>query len=222
MTKHRLLIAEDHGILRDGLRSLLENTDDMEVIGEATNGREAVQLAVKLHPDLVLMDLSMPDTNGTEAIPAIKNRARDIKVIALTVHKAEEYVRASLNAGADGYVLKEESQAELLNAIRNVLAGQTYLSPGVCKHVVTGFLAKDEPRKEEGVGGHTWDSLTVREREILKLIAEGKRNKDIAAYLSISVKTVEKHRSNLMRKIGAHNISQVTAFAIENNLITRG
>lgn len=221
MSRHKLLIAEDHGIMRDGLRALLEGTNDFEVVGEAGNGHDAIRLAVELQPDLILMDLSMPGTNGTEAIPAIKRRLADTKIIALTVHKAEEYVRATLNAGADGYVLKDETQSELITAIQRVLAGQTYLSPGICKQVVSGFLSYG--RQEEGtVVGHTWDTLTVREREILKLIAEGKRNKDIAAYLSISVKTVEKHRSNLMKKLEAHSVSELTAFAIENGLITRG
>ncbi len=215
----RILIAEDHAILRDGLKSLLEKEPALEVIGEAVNGQEAVHMAVSQKPDLVIMDLSMPGTNGTEAIPLIKKRNNDIKIIALTVHNAEEYVRATLDAGADGYVLKEDSHRDLIAAIRNVVNGKTYLSPGICSHVVSGFLSKPDS-DQTGTQIHpTWDSLTIREREVLKLIAEGNRNKDISNYLHISVKTVEKHRSNLMRKLGAHSVSELTTFAIRHNLM---
>ena len=176
-------------------------------------------MAVSQKPDLVIMDLSMPGTNGTEAIPLIKKRNSDIKIIALTVHNAEEYVRATLDAGADGYVLKEDSHRDLIAAIRNVVDGKTYLSPGICTHVVNGFLSKPGSEQTDTQIHPTWDSLTVREREILKLIAEGNRNKDISNYLHISVKTVEKHRSNLMRKLDAHSVSELTTFAIRNNLI---
>ena len=217
--KTRILIAEDHAILRDGLRSLLEKEPALEVIGEAVNGQEAVHMAVAQKPDLIIMDLSMPGTNGTEAIPLIKKRNSDIKIIALTVHNAEEYVRATLDAGADGYVLKEDSHRDLIAAIRNVVNGKTYLSPGICTHVVSGFLSKPGSDQTDTQIHPTWDSLTVREREILKLIAEGNRNKDISNYLHISVKTVEKHRSNLMHKLDAHSVSELTTFAIRNNLI---
>jgi two-component system response regulator NreC len=217
--KTRILIAEDHAILRDGLRSLLEKEPALEVIGEAVNGQEAVHMAAAQKPDLVIMDLSMPGTNGTEAIPLIKKRNSDIKIIALTVHNAEEYVRATLDAGADGYVLKEDSHRDLIAAIRNVVNGKTYLSPGICTHVVSGFLSKPGSDQTDTQIHPTWDSLTVREREILKLIAEGNRNKDISNYLHISVKTVEKHRSNLMHKLDAHSVSELTTFAIRNNLI---
>ncbi len=207
--------------MRDGLRALLSDTKEIEVIGEAGNGHDAIRMAVELQPDLILMDLSMPGTNGTEAIPAIKRRLPDIKIIVLTVHKTEEYVRATLNAGADGYVLKDESQTELIAAIQHVFAGKNYLSPGICKQVVSGFISGGQQKDGMPADAPTWDTLTVREREILKLIAEGNRNKEIATYLSISIKTVEKHRSNLMRKLKVHNASELTAYAIENRLIIR-
>lgn len=213
------MIAEDHAIVRDGLRALLEQDTAVEIIAEAGNGQDAIHLAAKLKPDVLIMDLSMPGTNGTEAIPLIKRRNEGIKIIALTVHNTEEYVRATLDAGADGYVLKEDSHRDLLTAIRNVVDGKTYLSPGICSYVVSGFLTKPT-RDRIKAGNHpSWDTLTIREREILKLIAEGKRNKDISDYLCISVKTVEKHRSNLMKKLNVHNVSELTAFAIRNDLM---
>ncbi len=161
----------------------------------------------------------MPGTNGTEAIPLIKRRNDRIKIIALTVHNTEEYVRATLDAGADGYVLKEDSHRDLLAAIRNVVNGKTYLSPGICHYVVSGFLTKPTQDQSETSIHPTWDTLTIREREILKLVAEGKRNRNISDYLCISVKTVEKHRSNLMKKLNVHNVSELTAFAIRNDLV---
>ena len=217
MAKHRILIAEDHTILREGLRALLSNVPDLEIVGEAEDGREAIRNAALLQPSLILMDLSMPNTNGTEAIRAIKRRQPEIKIIALTVHKTEEYVRATLEAGADGYVLKDDTHNELLTAIRNVERGKTYLSPGITSRVVTGFL----DRSTAPTSQRSWDGLTHREREIMKLIAEGNKNKEIAEYLSVSLKTVEKHRSNLMRKLDLHSASALTAYAIENGLITK-
>ena len=219
MAKHRILLAEDHAILRDGLRILLASEPDLEVVGEADDGQKAVHQSNVLQPDLVLMDLSMPRMNGTEAIAGIKRRHPDIKILALTVHKSEEYVRAALDAGADGYVLKDDSRQELLTAIRSVLAGKSYLSPGVCGKVVTGYLGRGAADPQ--ARGGPWDTLTEREREVVKLVAEGYKNREIAAFLSVSIKTVEKHRSNLMRKLDLHNASALTAYAIENGLVGR-
>jgi len=216
MQKHRLFIAEDHAILRDGLRSLFSTEPDLEVVGYAEDGQAAIQQVNTLEPDLILMDLSMPRMNGTEAIGAIKKRRPEIKIVALTVHKAEEYVRAALDAGADGYVLKDDSQQELLTAIRSVLMGNSYLSPGVCDKVVSGFLGRGSAPLE----ARSWSMLTEREREVIKLVAEGYKNREIAAFLSVSIKTVEKHRSNLMKKLDLHNASALTAYAIENGLVT--
>jgi len=212
--KHRILIAEDHALLREGLRSLLESDPEIEVAGEAENGREAIRLTGMLMPRLVLMDLSMPGTNVTEAIAEIKRRYPDTKILALTVHKAEEYIRDTLKAGADGYVLKDASYTELITAVKNVLSGKTYLSPDVSEIVVSGYLGGN---KYEG-GGSVWNSVTHREREVLKLIAEGHSNRHIADYLCVSIKTVEKHRSNLMKKLDLHNVAALTAFAIGKGL----
>jgi len=215
MTKQRILLAEDHTILREGLRSLFSAEPDLEVVGEAADGQLAIQQAIALQPDLVLMDLSMPRMNGTEALSAIKRRFPEIKIIALTNHKVEEYVRAALTAGADGYVLKDDSRQELLTAIRRVTKGHGYLSPGICNQVVSGFLR----RASATSSSMTWDTLTEREREVIKLVAEGYKNREIAEHLSVSIKTVEKHRANLMRKLDLHSACALTTYAIENGLV---
>lgn len=216
-SKKRILIAEDHALLREGLKALLAMDDQLEVVAEATDGREAVRIANEERPDLVLMDLSMPNTNGTEAIRAIKRRNPETKIIVLTVHKSEEYVRTALQAGANGYALKDDTHQELISAIRRVLRGDTYLSPGISGNIITSYL--DHPGQDGATA--SWDALTSREREILKLIAEGYKNKEIAEYLSLSLKTIEKHRSNLMKKLDLHSASALTAYAIENDLISK-
>ena len=215
--KKRIVIAEDHTILREGLRALLSSDPDFEVVGEAQDGRAAIQCVESLMPDLVLMDLSLPRMNGMDAIKEIKRRCPEIKVLVLTVHRTEEYILATLRAGADGYVLKDATHTELVMGIRNVLTGKPYLSPGVSDKVIEGYLDGRKTVKT----GTPWDALTQREREILKLIGEGYKNKDIADYLYISLKTVEKHRANLMRKLDLHSSSALTAFAMEKGLVTK-
>jgi len=215
--KHKVVIAEDHTILREGLRALLSASADFEIVGEAEDGRSAIQCVENVKPDLVLMDLSMPRMNGMEALREIKKLRPETKVLALTVHKAEEYVLATLDAGADGYVLKDATHTELVMAIKSVLMGKRYLSPGISEKVIEGYLEGRRTLKSRS----PWDTLTQREREILKLVAEGYKNKDIAYYLCISVKTVETHRANLMRKLDLHNVSALTAFAMEKGLTTR-
>jgi len=211
---YRIVIAEDHTILREGLKALLSSDLDLEVIGEAEDGQAAIKYAETLAPDLVLMDLSMPRMSGLDAIKEIKKQSPQIKIIALTVHKTEEYVLATLQAGADGYVLKDATNSELGMAIKNVLMGKRYLSPDISEKVIEGYLEGRKALKTKSA----WDTLTQREREILKLIAEGYKNKEIADYLFISLKTVEKHRSNLMKKLDLHNTAALTAFAIEKGL----
>ena len=216
MQKHTILLADDHSILREGLRSLLSNTPDLEIIGEAEDGKDTIEKARQLQPQLVLMDLSMPIINGTEAIRVIKKRCPEIKIIVLTVHKSDEYVRATLDAGADGYVLKDDTSNDLLTSIKNVQKGKVHLSPGICDKVINGYL--NHPDKVSSV--RSWDQLTLREREVLKLIAEGNKNREIAGCLSVSIKTVEKHRSNLMRKLDLHGVSALTKYALDNGLIS--
>jgi len=215
-TKHKVIIAEDHTILREGLRALLSSDPKLDVVGEAEDGRDAIRCVEKLLPDLLLIDLSMPRMNGMEAIRDIKKRHPDTKIIALTVHKTEEYILATLEAGADGYVLKDATHNELMMAINSVLSGKPYLSPGVSEKIIEGYLEGRRTLKS----GSVWDTISQREREVLKLIAEGYKNKEIADMLCISVKTVEKHRSNLMKKLNLHNAAALTAFAIEKGLIT--
>jgi two-component system, NarL family, response regulator NreC len=215
--KQRIVIAEDHTILREGLRALLSANPDLEVVGEAADGRDAIRCAEDTVPDLVLLDLSMPRMDGMDAIREIRRRCPSTKILALTVHKAEEYVLAALQAGADGYALKDATQSELVTAIRRVLEGKRYLSPGVSEKVIEGYLAG----KRAQTPRTAWDSITPREREVLKLIAEGYKNKDIAEELCISLKTVEKHRSNIMEKLDLHNVSDLTAYAIEKGIVTR-
>ena len=211
-----VLIVEDHTIIREGLRALLSVDPSIEVVGETDNGRDAIHLVRSLKPMLVLMDLSMPGINGMEAIREIKLRHPEVRIIVLTVHKTEEYIRATLQAGASGYVLKDATHAELMLAIKSIMEGKTYLSPDVSGKIILGYL---------DVGGITakssWEMLTHRERVVLKLIAEGRQNKNIADYLSISVKTVEKHRSNLMKKLNLHNTAAITAFAIEKGMVAK-
>lgn len=214
--KNRIVIVEDHTILREGLRSLFSSNPDFEIAGEAEDGREAVRCVEKLKPDLILTDLSMQRMNGMEAIREIKKRFPLTKILALTIHKTEEYILATLLAGADGYLLKDCTHAELLMAVKHVLSGKRYISPGISDKVLEGYLEGRKTLKT----GTSWDTLTSREREILKLIAEGFKNKDIAKVLCISVKTVEKHRANLMEKLDLHNVQALTALAIEKGLIS--
>jgi DNA-binding NarL/FixJ family response regulator len=215
--KHRIVIAEDHTILREGLRALLSSSSDFEVVGEAEDGREAIRCVEKLKPDLILTDLSMPRMNGMEAIREIKKQSPKTKILVLTVHRTEEYILATLKAGADGYLLKDSTHTELMMAVKNVISGKHYISPGISEKVIEGYVEGKKTLKPRT----SWETLTQREREILKLIAEGYRNKEIADDLCISVKTVEKHRANLMEKLNLHNVQALTAFAIEKGLVSR-
>lgn len=213
----KILIADDHTIFRAGVRSLFSTQPNLTVVGEADNGKDAIYGAGKYDPDLIVIDISMPKCNGTEAIRDIKKRYPEIKILVLTVHKTEEYIHAALNAGADGYILKDDSQEELMNAARSILSGKVYLSPSICGNVVRGYLNDSSGESYTP----SWEKLTHRERQVLKLVAEGYRNKDVADYLSISIKTVEKHRSNLMRKLDLHSTSGLTTYAIEHGMVTK-
>ena len=215
--KKRIVIAEDHTILREGLRMLLSCKADFEVVGEARDGLEAIRTVDSLKPDLILLDLSMPRMNGIEAIEDIRKLSPSTKILVLTVHKTEEHILTALKAGADGYILKEATHTELMLAVDNVLSGMSYLSPGISEKVIEGYL---EGRKGARPSA-SLDILTPREREILKMIAEGFTNKDIAGYLCLSAKTVETHRTNLMKKLRLHNARSLTEFAIEKGLITK-
>jgi DNA-binding NarL/FixJ family response regulator len=215
--KFRIVIAEDHKILREGLKSLVKSNDALEVVAEAGDGIEAIRAVEKHRPDLLLLDLSMPRMSGISVIKDIKGRLPETKILALTIHDTEEYILESFHAGLDGYCLKDANSSELLMAINRVLEGKTYLSPGISEKVLVGFL--EEKKKLKTIT--SWDSITQREREVLKLVGEGYKNKEIADYLCISVKTVEKHRSNIMRKLDVHTSPGLTAIAIEKGLVTK-
>lgn len=214
--KQRIMIVEDHTLLRVGLKMLLSQDTALEVVGESDNGCDAIRMAVKLMPNLILMDLSLPGMNGIEATRAIKAASHETRVLILTIHKTDEYIHESLKAGADGYILKDATHNELSVAIHSILNGKTYLSPDISERVINGYLNQGNATAATS----PWDSLTYREREVLKLVAEGHPNKHIAEFLCLSVKTVEKHRSNLMKKLDMHNASTLTAYAIEKGLLT--
>lgn len=214
---YRIVIAEDHRILREGLQALLSSHPEFEIVGQAEDGLEAIRCVESLSPDLILMDLSMPRMNGLEAIEDIKKRCPNTRIVVLTVHKTEEYILATLKAGADGYILKDANHTELALAIKNVLGGMRYLSPGISEKVIEGYLEGKKSRQPASA----YEMLTQREREILKLIAEGYKNKEVADYLCISLKTVEKHRANLIKKLDLHNAAALTVFAMEKGLIEK-
>jgi DNA-binding NarL/FixJ family response regulator len=211
---YRVVIVDDHTLMRNGLEAMLEIEPEYDVVGVAADGRTAIRLATELNPDIMLIDLSMPRTSGIDAIVQVKRQRPEVRIIALTFHKEDKYIHATLEAGADGYVLKDDSRDELMAALKSVMSGNTYLSPAISGKVVAGYLSGNDVVSQDP----SWAILTQRERQVIKLIAEGKRTKDIAAYLSLSPKTVEKHRTNLMKKLDLHSVSEVTVYAIQNGL----
>lgn len=218
--KKRIMIVEDHNLLRQGLRSLVSTLPDFDVIAEARDGKEAVRLAISLMPDLVMMDLSMPGMNGIEATAQIKRRLPQVRIIALTAYKTDEYVREALRAGADGYVLKDASYEELVLALRHVAVGKRFLSADVSGHLVDALINGGQTTAPAAAPS-PWNKLTARERSILKLIAEGRTNRSAAQYLNVSPKTIEKHRASVMRKLGLRNVAELTLVALESGLIER-
>jgi DNA-binding NarL/FixJ family response regulator len=211
----RLVLVEDHAILREGLRALLELEPDLRIAGESTNGIDAVELVRKLVPSLVITDIALPGRSGIELISCLRQVQPTVKILVLTAHNSEEYIRAALNAGADGYVLKDASRAELLQAVRAILSGQTFLCAAVTAKVVSGYLRP----KAEDPSLLSAEHVTGRERQVLTQVALGSSNKLIARALGVSVKTVEKHRANLMRKLTLHNTAAVTRFAIRHGMV---
>ena len=214
MNKIRVLLADDHTILRDGIRALLEDQADIDVIGEAEDGISTVKMTAQLQPDVVVMDIAMPLLNGLEATRQIQRDTPQAKVLILTMHENEEYIRQVLAAGALGYVLKDAAARDLLSAIRSVYHGEAVLSPAITRLVIEDYLRWGDIRPPD-----TSNGLTPREREVLQLIAEGYTNKDIAEILCLSVKTIQSHRTNLMSKLDLHDRGELIKYAIQKKII---
>lgn len=211
----RVLLVDDHKILREGLRTLLEQEDDIQIIGEADNGRTSVKLANELAPDVVIMDLAMPDLNGIDATRRITESEPKVRVLALSMHSDGRYVRGMLRAGARGYILKDCAAEELTRAIRTVMADQVYVSPGVTGTIVKDYIQQISASQDDEVA-----TLTHREREVLQMLAEGGSTAHIAAELHLSVKTVETHRKRIMDKLGLRSIAELTKYAIREGITT--
>ena len=210
MKRIRILLADDHGVVRQGFKMILGAQADMEIVGEAANGREAVEQAERLKPDIVVMDVAMPELNGIEATRRLAESAPHVRVLALSMHKDSVYVRETLRAGARGYLLKDSGANDLVAAVRAVANGEGYLSPAVSNAVL------DDYRRHVT---NAIDLLTSREREVLQMLAEGKTNKEIAATLNLSVYTVDAHRGHIMEKLNLHSINELVRFAVRNGMI---
>jgi DNA-binding NarL/FixJ family response regulator len=208
--KIRILLADDHAVVRQGFKMILASQPDMEIVGEAGNGREAVELAERLHPDVAVVDVAMPELNGIEATRRMGEAAPRTRVLALSMHKDSVYVREILRAGARGYLLKDQIDSDLIAAVRAVARGEGYLSPAVSDAVLNDY------RKHVS---NPIDMLTSREREVLQMIAEGKTNKEIATVLDLSVYTVDAHRAHIMEKLNLHSVNELVRFAVRNGLV---
>jgi two-component system response regulator NreC len=213
VAKTRILICDDHTLFVEGMKAMLRHEPSLEIVGEARDGRKAVELVKELKPDVLLMDISMPDMNGFDATRRVHEFDPAVKVLILTMHDDEELVARCLQAGAAGYLIKDAPAAQLLYAIETVCKGQRYLSPGVLKTVVDGYI------KDGGRPQTSYDRLSPREREVLQLLAEGFSVKQVAVRLNLSVKTVDAHKTNLMKKIDVHDRAELIRYAIQRKLI---
>jgi two-component system response regulator NreC len=214
MAKISVLVIDDHVLVRQGLRCVLETDPEIEIVGEAGDGRSAAELAERLRPDVVLMDLTLPDIDGIEATRLIANRREGPNVLVLTMHSDDVSVRQSLKAGARGYLLKDADDVDLLNAVKAVARGKSFFSPAVSKVLLSAYRADPGQHIEDNLA-----LLTDRECEVLRLIAQGKRNKEIAVELSVSVNTVETHRKHIMEKLDLHNTAEIVRFAVRKNVV---
>ncbi len=210
----RILLADDHKLFRQGLRALIDKNHELNVVGEARNGREAIQMAAKSSPRVVVMDISMPDMNGIEATRRIAERNPSIKIIALSMHSNRRLVLEILKAGARGYLLKDCAFEELMTAIRTIMNGKIYLSPEISDTMIKDYIRNSTQKKD----GSVFSILSSREQEVLQLLAEGRTAKQIAYKLDLSVKTIETHRQKIMNKLGIHSIAEMTKYAIREGL----
>ena len=215
----RVLLADDHDILREGLKALLSMQGEMVIVGEAYTGREAVELAERLKPDVILLDISMPELDGLEACRRICAHHSQVRVLILTMHEREEYLRQALEAGAAGYLVKRTAAAELRLAVRAVAQGDTFLSPSMARTLVRNYLSLREEGATADPAADPYESLSSREREVLKLVAEGSTNQDIADQLVLSVKTVQAHRARLMEKLGLRDVTHLVRYAVRRGLV---
>ncbi|MDE3058353.1 MAG: response regulator transcription factor [Bacteroidota bacterium] len=215
MKKIRILLADDHSIVRSGLRSLFRTTHEFVVVGEASNGEDAVRLAIRHHPDIVIMDISMPKMSGIEATKLIKQRHPDIKVLILTIHDNQEYIYELIRAGANGYVLKDAEKQEIFTAVRTVTSSEPFFSPGVSKLIIEN-IAKNSDEQPHTAGSNL--RLTKREAEVLRLVAQGLTSREIADKLCLSISTINTHRTNLMQKLDIHETAGLVRFAIQEGL----
>jgi len=215
MRKTRILLADDHQLMRSGVRLMLEREPDLAVVGEAADGREAVALAKSLKPEVVVMDIGMPNLNGIEAAHQMTQESPELAIVMVSMHSDESYVLRALKAGARGYLLKDSAEADLIKAVHAVAGGKSFFSPAVSKLLLDDYVRKLKRSGTEDA----YDLLTPREREILQLIAEGKSNKDIANLLNLSVYTVESHRSNLMEKLNLRGLPELILYAVRRGII---
>jgi len=210
----RVLVADDHRMVLEGLTNLINEQTDMNTVGKATDGREAVKLTAEINPDVIIMDLTMPNLNGIDATRMITKNASATRIIALSMHSEKRFVRAALEAGASGYLVKENAFDELVNAIRAVNKGQSYLCPVATKTMMLDYLHHTKMERD----GTNRDILTPREGEVLQMLAEGRKTREIAGILNVSVKTVETHRKNIMDKLGIRSIAELTRYAIREGI----
>jgi DNA-binding NarL/FixJ family response regulator len=215
----RILIADDHEVARRGIRALLESHPGWEVCGEAKDGREAVELASRTNPDLVLLDIGMPNLNGLEAARQVLAESPDIAILILTMHDSDQVVREVLRAGARGFLLKSDAGRDLVAAVEALQLQRTFFTTRVSQMVLDGFLDRDPRPENDTNDDEASDVLTAREREVIQLLAEGKTSKEVAVTLNLSVKTAETHRTNLMRKLGLHSVADLTRYAVRNGIV---
>jgi DNA-binding NarL/FixJ family response regulator len=212
----RVIVADDHTIIRSGLKALLDREPDIEVVAEAADGRQAVQKAQELQPEVVLLDIAMPNLNGIEAARQIAAKHDRMGIIILSMHSDESYVLKALKAGARGYLLKDSSESDVMNAVRAVNAGKAYFSPEISRMMADDYLRQMEQRGAED----SYELLTSREREILQMLAEGKSNKDVANLLNLSLHTVETHRSNILQKLNLHSVPELILYAVRKGIVS--